>query len=245
MLDNLNSVNAGQPEVVAPAATDNSTSVVADTQQPAGDVATPQNNQPQSKEENSKYAEMRRGKETAEKELNTLKNTNKKLMDALNSLGYEGSETDIMDKLSAERAGLSVDEYRTKEREHNERILKDPRVVEAQKVLRERQFEKDLNAIKEAYPDVTAKSVLELGDVYLNIMRTGGASPVDAYAAQLAFNEREKAKVPPEIGAVNTTTPAKKDFYTPEEVDKLTSKDLDDPDVMDIVLKSMKKWPLK
>lgn len=242
MLENLNSVNAGQTEVVAPSTTDNLTSAVADTQQSAGEVANPGENQIQSREDNSKFAEMRRGKEAAEKELSTLKNTNKNLMDALNHLGYEGSETDILERLSAEREGISVDEFRTREKEHNERILNDPRIVEAQNVIRERQFEKDLQSIKEVYPDIKAESVLELGDVYLNIMKSGGASPVDAYAAQLAFNEREKAKIPPKIGAVNLAAPEEKEFYTSEEVDKLSDKDLDNPKIMEKIMKSMKNW---
>lgn len=242
MLENLNSVNAEQVEVVDSPNTDNLTSEVAGTQHTVEDVANPQENQIQSKEDNSKFAEMRRTKEAAEREVSTLKTTNKNLMDALNRLGYDGTETDILEKLNAEREGISVEEYRIREREHNERILNDPRIVEAQRVIRDRQFEKDLQAIKEVYPDVKAESVLDLGDVYLNIMKSGGTSPVDAYAAQLAADAREKAKIPPKIGAVNTTTPEEKEFYTSEEVDKLTDKDLNNPKIMERVMNSMKRW---
>lgn len=242
MLDNLNSVNAGQTEVVAPSTPDETTSAVADTQQQAEEVAIPQDIQVQTKADNSKFAEMRRSREAAERETLALKNTNKNLMDALNTLGYEGSETDIINKINAEREGISFEEYKMREEEKNKRIANDPRIVEAQKVIRERQFEKDLQAIKEVYPDVTAESVLDLGETYLNIMKSGDVSPVDAYVAQRAKESRAQSKIPPKIGAVNTTAPAEKEFYTPEEVDKLTSKDLDNPKIMEKIMKSMKTW---
>ena len=56
------------------------------------------------------------------------------------------------------------------------------------------------------------------------------------------FNKQNKKK-PEQIGSM-TTTPNKtiKDFYTPEEVRKLNSKDLDDPSVMKAVRASMAKW---
>lgn len=53
---------------------------------------------------------------------------------------------------------------------------------------------------------------------------------------------KPKAKIET-IGSMTTTTPSKeKDYYTPEEVDNLTSEDLDDPKVMAAVEKSMAIW---
>ena len=46
-----------------------------------------------------------------------------------------------------------------------------------------------------------------------------------------------------QIGSmVNTNPGEEKTFYTPEEVDKLTSKDLDNPKIFQRVRESMKKW---
>lgn len=53
----------------------------------------------------------------------------------------------------------------------------------------------------------------------------------------------EMKETPKPIGSMTTTEPNKvKDYYTPDEVRKLTSKDLDDPQVMKAVEESMTKW---
>ncbi len=65
-------------------------------------------------------------------------------------------------------------------------------------------------------------SIVEIHDLYKNISKT-----------------QEK----PKIGSMVSTESNKiKDFYSQEEFDKLTEKDLDDPKVMEIVRKSMLKW---
>ncbi|MEG0570902.1 MAG: hypothetical protein RR497_04570 [Oscillospiraceae bacterium] len=48
--------------------------------------------------------------------------------------------------------------------------------------------------------------------------------------------------VPPQLGAVNELSDVQKDFYTPEEVDKLTDRDLSNPKIMKRVQYSMTKW---
>lgn len=45
------------------------------------------------------------------------------------------------------------------------------------------------------------------------------------------------------IGSMNQTIPnVTKDYYTPEEAARLTSEDLDKPEIWDAVMESMKKW---
>ena len=46
---------------------------------------------------------------------------------------------------------------------------------------------------------------------------------------------------PQDIGAVNSSSSKEKDFYTSAEIDKLTSKELDDPKIFDRVMKSLAK----
>ena len=41
---------------------------------------------------------------------------------------------------------------------------------------------------------------------------------------------------------MNTSTPKEKDYYSPEEVDRLSEKDLENPRVMEAVQRSMTKW---
>ena len=52
-----------------------------------------------------------------------------------------------------------------------------------------------------------------------------------------------KKEQKPSTGSVKTKASVKeKDFYTPEEVDKLNQNDLDNPKVWEVVRKSMTKW---
>lgn len=238
MFDNeLNTVNAVQNGAVDHSEPDTGTSAVEGTQQNSEGVA---NLQPvgtsQSIEANHHFAEMRKKSELVESE-------NGRLRDELAKLGYTGSIDEIAQRIAVEQSGMTPDDYKKQEAAFESRIQKDPRIVEAERITREATYKKDLQAIKEAYPDCKAESVQDLGDVYLNLMQSGSVNPVDAYAAQIAHNEREKAKIPAKIGAVNQTAQkTEKDFYTSEEVDRLSDEDLANPKIRAIVMKSMTKW---
>lgn len=65
-------------------------------------------------------------------------------------------------------------------------------------------------------------------------------SPKEKYEMYLKLNPKE---VPEPIGSMkNNTSKEEKTFYTPEEVDKLTEKDFDNPKIFERVRESMKKW---
>ena len=59
----------------------------------------------------------------------------------------------------------------------------------------------------------------------------------------LKLNHKEVEK-PESTGSIKSTVGNSKvkEFYTSEEVDKLSSKDLDNPTVFKNVMASMKKW---
>ena len=59
-----------------------------------------------------------------------------------------------------------------------------------------------------------------------------------AYAAMQQAKQATAKPVPPVMGAVNQT-PAEKEFYTSEELDRLTDKDLDDPSIFARAMRSM------
>lgn len=60
---------------------------------------------------------------------------------------------------------------------------------------------------------------------------------------ELFTKTKGEKETPKPIGSMTTTEPNKiKDYYTPDEVRKLTDKDLDDPQVMKAVENSMTKW---
>ncbi len=63
-----------------------------------------------------------------------------------------------------------------------------------------------------------------------------------AYNAVRAAASANKTPPPPEIGSLNTQNGREKDFYSPEEVDRLSKKELGDPRIWSIVRKSMTRW---
>ena len=73
-------------------------------------------------------------------------------------------------------------------------------------------------------------------------MQTGKISAVDAYAAQLAHNERKASKIPPKIGEIKTKSPDIKDYYSSEDVDNLPDEAFNNPVIMAKIKKSMEKW---
>lgn len=68
-------------------------------------------------------------------------------------------------------------------------------------------------------------------------------SVTDIYDWYSKINHRE-VKKPTSTGSVKSTVGQSKEktYYTPQEVDKLTSKDLDNPTIFKNVMASMKKW---
>ena len=233
--NDFNTVNAVQEGVVDHPEAVVEASEADGAQQPSGGVAPSQDpNGKQSAVDNHAFAEMRKSNEA-------LKTANNSLLDGLSKLGYKGTAEEILEQIAIEQSGMSEEEYLQEKKSLEERINRDPRVVEAERIMRESRFREDLQAIKDAYPDCDAKSVEELGDVFLNLMRSGAVSAVDAYAAQLAHNERKESKIPAKVGNLNQNTPPEKDFYTDAELDNLSSADLEDERVLLRALESLKR----
>ncbi|MGN1033016.1 MAG: hypothetical protein ACI4PU_06100, partial [Intestinibacter sp.] len=62
----------------------------------------------------------------------------------------------------------------------------------------------------------------------------------DQYELYSKFKPKPKVE---QIGSMKNTKPNKiKDYYTPDEARRLTSKDLDNPEIMKAVERSMTKW---
>lgn len=162
-----------------------------------------------------------------------------KVLEALKSRGYEGSAEDIADALTSEmqktQAGREADVSRT--------VQDHPYLLWARDIIDDRTFEQDLSAVKAAYPEVKESSVWELGDVYIRLMASGAVDAVTAYEAQRAYNSRQSRPAPPSIGpAASGGLKPEKEFYTPEEVDRLSKEDYDNPKIMQRVRKSMTMW---
>jgi len=247
-----NVVNDTQEPVVEVQETVEETSEVADVDAEvntgAEEVANPQTETEQTPEENSKFAEFRRAKEQAEREAQLERERTNSFIQKLNEYGFQGKSPDeIQAEIEASKQGIELDEYLSKQQIEKKKlddlIQNDPRILEAEKLKQQIALESDLKYVREAYPDIQAKSVFELGDKFIELMKTGQVDAVTAYEVQLRFNEKNTKTLPPKIGAVDEKVTTEKDFYTSEEVDRLTDKDYDkDPTLFKKVRDSMLKW---
>lgn len=100
----------------------------------------------------------------------------------------------------------------------------------------ERQMAEDLALIRVMDPEVS--SLEALGEDFAALIAAGVSAPV-AFAA---VRESKRASLPPSMGAVDVGSAGEKTFYSPEEVDKLTSSQLADPSIWARVRESMTKW---
>ena len=193
----------------------------------------------QSAEENARFAAARR---EAESQAKALKAQNDRLMQALGQYGYQGDPDTIADALFAQSQGISVEEA-TAQRQAAEAENAKYQQLESQletyrplaiKAL----MAEDLAKIQTVNPEV--KNLDDLGSDFFALM---GAlhDPILAYDALQAKKTRETKPIPQDIGAVNSSSSKEKDFYTSAEIDKLTSKELDDPKIFDRVMKSLAK----
>ena len=94
------------------------------------------------------------------------------------------------------------------------------------------------NKVKEEYPDITYNAFEEFPEEFHRLV-CAHVSPATAYRV---ITDKKIDKKPENMGKVNSDGDREKDFYTSQEVDKLTKKQLSNPKVMETVLKSMLKW---
>lgn len=100
----------------------------------------------------------------------------------------------------------------------------------------ERAMEKDLAEIQKLDPNV--KSLDDLGETYANFIRAG-LSGVEAYAA-IKAKENFNTETPPKTIGNLSTAPVKKDYFTSEEVDRMSpSEQLANHEA---IMNSMAKW---
>jgi hypothetical protein len=118
-----------------------------------------------------------------------------------------------------------------------------PEILQARRILQDNAMAADLEQIRQVHPELKAANARELGSRFFALMATGVLDPVTAYEAVLAYEKRHAApEAPPVIGAVAGTGGGEKEFYTPEEVDRLSSRQLKDKKTLDRIIRSMTKW---
>ncbi|MBR5520045.1 MAG: hypothetical protein IKU55_04945 [Clostridia bacterium] len=112
-------------------------------------------------------------------------------------------------------------------------------LAKANRQLQEYRRAAELQELRQHDPKASLTELESLGPEYAKLRRAG-VSAIAAYEA-LRY-QRAIGEIPPNTGAIGTDRAAEKEFYSPEEVDRLTSRELDDPKIMECVMKSMTKW---
>ena len=126
-----------------------------------------------------------------------------------------------------------------REEQLRQEVLAHPLVKEAMSLIEQTRFRKDLDRVREAYPGLTAQSPKEIGEIYCRLMASGQVDPVVAYEAQAAANRRANPVPQNMVSARSAGSEAL--FYSSQELDRLTEKDLKNPEVFRKALASLSK----
>jgi len=222
-------MNQGAEKTVTPIAADNS------------------DKKAKTKEYSERINQIRAEAQKKEDALNGQIAKYKQLEDVLKQ-SYKGeSVDDLIYEITAQNEGISTEQARKiaqeKAKAEEERIKNHPAVKKAGEIIMQAQLDADLKAIKAAFPDLKADSVLELGDTYIALMSTGKVSAVAAYRASLEEANLNKKPSPPSTGDIQTAGDSEKTFYTKEEAERLLKSNKDvGPGIMEKIRKSMQKW---
>ena len=146
-------------------------------------------------EKDAAYARMRREKEDAQKELESIKAEKERLAKAFGWFGFNGTTDEIEDQAKAHYTGRNVEEIRQeriaqaqKEAEQNQ--LREELKYYKQKEVNER-MNKDLAEIQKLNPNI--KSFEDLPEQYFNLVKAG-VNGTEAYMAIYSREFYEKAK---------------------------------------------------
>lgn len=139
------------------------------------------------------------------------------------------------------KSGKTVDELQSEldeqERSARELIDKDPEVQALRGQVMEAQKSELLRTLKDAFPDDTITSLEKLDKTIFQLM-VGGVDPVTAY--RFVRDSSEKPKKPSSGSSKSDGPVIKKDFYSREEVEAMTTEEVKKN--YDAVVASTKKW---
>lgn len=169
--------------------------------------------------------------------------------------GIDIPETDALDKEDAEILGQSdalkfidvaeekeiearANELAVKQRQGRTSAREDAEFFKLGEYLTSKLEEKEL---KDSGIDTNILKDKDFADFAKKFNRSTKKSEI--YEMWKKINGQAPKK-PDSTGSTRSTTPDNqiKEYYTPEEVDKLSSKDLDNPTILERVMKSMKRW---
>ena len=197
--------------------------------------------EPTRTEQDAAFAQMRRQIESLQRERDEQSKRAKEFEDAL-GLFFDGD--DKAGQANAYYNERPYEEYRQEQdtiaeltnlRESNASLQR--QLVEQQA---DAQMSADLAEIQRIAPEV--KSIGELGKAYLafRFNSMGGNDAVTAFKMAQAYTQATTPKKPPVIGGVSTQAKPQSDYYSREEVEAMTPKEVSAN--YDAIRQSMTKW---
>ncbi len=192
-------------------------------------------------EQDSYYADMRR-----KQELDAIRRENRALQAQLDRTRttlqnfFDGDDIDdLLDQAVAQADDISVDDVRANRLRELEAASLQAELEMYRQNEVNRRMEEDLRAIQSIDPTVTSLS--DLSPNFLSL-RFNPSRPMDAKSAFLRarqIDNRQRTPKPASSGSLYSTGQVPGEFFTSDELDRLTSKDLDDPRVMEKAMRSM------
>lgn len=187
----------------------------------------------------SAFAELRRAKEQAERELANYRAEQEAREQAFANIS--GGDENAVYKALAETYGLEVEEVKATIETEQASRLKDIRIGELEDevalVRAEKQMAQELAELQKIDP--TIKSLEELGEqlpAYIN----AGLTAKQAYFAIKGEEAMTKPIPPKDIGKLNTNEPAEKEYFTEAEVDAMTP--AEQQANYEKIIRSMSRW---
>lgn len=226
--ENLNAVNDAQQTAVESA---QDSSVISGTEQGTPERSANAGAAPrtQNKSENRSYAQLRREKESAAA-------TVSQLISGLNALGLEGNTPEaLLEQLEAKNAKVSVEELRRQKSEAAAAVRNNPEYKDLENRVMEFGKKEDLRELQSIDPRLS--SLDELGEDFVRL-RAAGIAAKTAYFA-VKQSAAPKTQKPQSIGAVNDGGGAESEYFTSEQLDRLTKKDLENPKIYEKAIRSM------
>lgn len=192
-------------------------------------------------EQDAAFADMRRQIEALQRERDEQSKRAQEFEDAL-GLFFDGD--DKAGQANAYYNERPYEEYRQEQdtiaeleelRANNESLQK--QLTEQQANA---QMSADLAEIQKIAPEV--KSIGELGKAYLafRFNSMGGNDAVTAFKMSQAYTQANTPKKPPVVGSVSTQAKPQSDYYTREEVEAMSQKEVSAN--YDAIRQSMTKW---
>lgn len=208
-------------------------------------------------QDNAKFAAKRREDERRAEQENIRLQTFKQTMGGMQNPNtgkpfetveeWNSFKNDLTLKQQAQAFEMSKEKYTALTAQLRENILQnDPEIIALKareeslnQMANEAIYAKDLADIKAMYPDEKAASIDDLGDNF-GKMRCLGVDVITAYEAVRNSKMQRGAKMPPSTGDISSASIANKDFFTSDEVDAMSKKEVEKH--YETIRKSIAKW---